>query len=51
MQDPEVMPNQTLSGTSYSALTTNILLEPTFGGTFDGAISQFRMYTEPLSYP
>jgi hypothetical protein len=49
MQDPEVMPNQTLSGTSLSALTTNILIEPTFGGTFDGAISQFRMYTEPLS--
>jgi hypothetical protein len=45
------MPNQTLSGTSLSGLTTNILLEPTFGGTFDGAISQFRMYTEPLTYP
>jgi hypothetical protein len=45
------MPNQTLSGTSLSALTTNILIEPTFGGSFDGAISQFRMYTEPLSYP
>jgi hypothetical protein len=51
IQDPEVMPNQTLSGTSLSALTTNILIEPTFGGSFDGAISQFRMYTEPLSYP
>ena len=51
MQDPEVMPNQTLSGSSYSALTTNILIEPTFGGSFDGAISQFRMYTEPLSIP
>jgi len=50
-QDPEVMPNNTLSGTSLSALTTNILIEPTFGGTFDGAISQFRMYTKPLSYP
>ena len=50
-QDPEVMPNQTLSGTSLSALTTNILIEPTFGGSFDGAISQFRMYTEPLSVP
>ena len=50
-QDPEVMPNETLSGTSLSALTTNILLEPTFGGTFDGGISQFRMYTKPLSYP
>jgi hypothetical protein len=50
-QDPEVMPNETLSGTSLSALTTNILIEPTFGGSFDGAISQFRMYTEPLTYP
>ena len=50
-QDPEVMPNETLSGTSLSALTTNILIEPTFGGSFDGAISQFRMYTEPLSVP
>ena len=49
-QDPEVMPNQTLSGTSLSALTTNILIEPSFGGSFDGAISQFRMYTEPLKY-
>jgi hypothetical protein len=45
------MPNETLSGTSLSALTTNILIEPTFGGSFDGAISQFRMYTEPLTYP
>jgi len=51
IQDPESMPNQTLSGTSLSALTTNILIEPTFGGSFDGAISQFRMYVEPLSYP
>jgi hypothetical protein len=50
-QDPECMPNETLSGTSLSALTTNILIEPTFGGSFDGAISQFRMYTEPLTYP
>jgi hypothetical protein len=49
-QDPEVMPNQTLSGTSLSALTTNILIEPNFAGTFEGAISQFRMYTEPLNY-
>lgn len=51
IQDPECMPNETLSGTSLSALTTNILIEPTFGGSFDGAISQFRMYTEPLSIP
>ena len=49
-QDPECMPNETLSGTSLSALTTNILLEPTFAGTFEGGISQFRMYTEPLTY-
>jgi hypothetical protein len=48
-QDPEVMPNQTLSGTSLSALTTNILIEPNFGGSFDGAISQFRMYVKPLN--
>jgi hypothetical protein len=50
-QDPECMPNETLSGTSLSALTTNIYIEPQFGGSFDGAISQFRMYTEPLTYP
>jgi hypothetical protein len=43
------MPNQTLSGTSLSALTTNIFIEPNFAGTFDGAISQFRMYVEPLN--
>ena len=48
-QDPECLPNNILSGTSLSALTTNILLEQNFAGTFDGAISQFRMYTEPLS--
>jgi len=51
IQDPESMPNETLSGTSLSGLTTNILLEPNFGGTFMGGISQFRMYTEPLSTP
>ena len=50
-QDPEVMPNETLSGTSLSALTTNIFIEPNFAGSFDGGISQFRMYTEPLTYP
>ena len=50
-QDPECMPNQTLSGSSLSGLTTDIFIEPQFGGSFDGAISQFRMYTEPLTYP
>jgi hypothetical protein len=48
-QDPELFPNNILSGTSLSALTTDIVLEQNFGGTFDGAISQFRMYTEPIS--
>jgi hypothetical protein len=51
IQDPESMPNEVLSGTSLSGLTTDILLEPNFGGTFMGGISQFRMYTEPLSTP
>lgn len=50
-QDPENLPNNILSGTSLSGLSTNILLEENFGGTFDGAISQFRFYVEPLTYP
>jgi hypothetical protein len=48
-QDPECFPNNILSATTLSALTTNILLEQNFGGSFEGGISQFRMYTEPLS--
>jgi hypothetical protein len=48
IQDPEVMCDNTLSGTSLSGLTTNILLEQNFGGTFMGGISEFRMYVEPL---
>lgn len=48
-QDPEVMPNQTLSASTLSGLTTNIYLEPNFGGSFDGAISQFRMYVKPMN--
>jgi hypothetical protein len=51
IQDPEVMCDETLSGTSLSGLTTPILMEPTFGGTFMGAISEFRMYIEPLKSP
>jgi len=50
-QDPESLPNNILSGTSLSGLSTNILLEQNFGGTFDGGISQFRFYVEPLTYP
>lgn len=50
-QDPECFPNNVLSGTSLSGLTTNILLERNFAGTFEGGISQFRLYTKPLSAP
>ena len=51
IQDPESLPTNDLSGTTYSGLTTNILLEQNFGGTFEGGISQFRMYVSPLSAP
>ncbi len=51
IQDPELFPNNILSATTLSALTTNILMEQNFGGSFMGGISQFRMYTEPLSSP
>lgn len=51
IQDPECFPENILSGTSLSNLRTHILLEENFAGTFDGAISQFRFYTEPLSSP
>jgi hypothetical protein len=51
IQDPESLPTNDLTGTTYSGLTTNILLEQNFGGTFEGGISQFRMYVSPLSAP
>ncbi len=50
-QDPELFPNNILSATTLSGLSTNILLEQNFGGTFMGGISQFRMYVEPLGSP
>jgi len=50
-QDPELFPTELLQHTSLSGLTTDILLEQNFGGTFMGGISQFRMYTEPLNSP
>jgi len=50
-QDPELFPNNILSATTFSGLSTNILLEQNFGGTFMGGISQFRMYVEPLGSP
>ena len=51
IQDPELFPNNILSGTSLSGLTTDILMEQNFGGTFMGGVSQFRMYVEPLTTP
>lgn len=51
IQDPELFPNNVLSGTTLSGLNTNILIEQNFAGTFEGAISQFRMYVAPMSSP
>jgi hypothetical protein len=51
IQDPECFPENILSTTTLNKLKTHILLEENFAGTFDGAISQFRFYTEPLSAP
>jgi hypothetical protein len=51
IQDPECMPNETLSATSLNELQTNIEMEPAFGGTFMGSLSKFRMYAEPLNSP
>jgi hypothetical protein len=51
IQDPELFPNNVLSATSLSSLTTNILIEQNFAGTFEGGISQFRMYVSPLTAP
>jgi hypothetical protein len=51
IQDPELFPPNILSGTSLSALTTNILIEQNFAGSFDGGISSFSMYAKPLSVP
>jgi hypothetical protein len=51
IQDPELFPENILSGTSLSGLSTNIILERYFAGTFDGGISTFHMYAKPLSVP
>lgn len=50
-QDPEDLPTNDFVGATFEGLQTNILLEKYFAGTFDGGISQFRMYVEPLSAP
>ena len=51
IQDPECFPINDLTGTTFNGLTTNIQIEQNFAGTFEGAISQFRMYVTPLSSP
>ena len=51
IQDPELFPENVLSGTTFAGMKTNILLEQNFGGTFEGGISQFRMYVDPLTAP
>ena len=51
IQDPELFPDNILSGTSVSGLSTNIILEKYFAGTFDGGISTFHMYAKPLAVP
>lgn len=51
IQDPECFPTNVLTGTTFNGLKTNILIEQNFAGTFEGGISQFRMYTTPLSAP
>ena len=48
-QDPELFPDEILSATTLSGLTTQILMEQNFGGTFMGGLSQFRMYTEAFN--
>ena len=50
-QDPECLPTNDFEGTTLEGSKTNILIEQNFAGTFDGAISQFRMYMSPLSAP
>jgi hypothetical protein len=49
IQDPELLPTDILNNTSYSGLTTNIILEEEFGGSLVGDLSAFRMYVEPLN--
>ena len=51
IQDPECFPDTVLSSTTFNQLSTNILLEKYFAGTFEGGISQFRMYVNPMSAP
>jgi hypothetical protein len=49
VQDPECLPTNDFIGTDFEGFTTDILIEENFAGSFDGGISQFRLYIEPLS--
>jgi len=51
IQDPECLTTIDLSGTTFSGLNNNMLIEENFAGTFEGAVSQFRMYITPMSAP
>jgi len=54
IQDPELMSDSTLRGNPFEeikSLRSEMILEPNFGGTFMGGISQFRMYTKSLGSP
>jgi len=50
-QDPELFPINDLTGTTFNGMDNHILIEQNFAGTFEGGISQFRMYVTPLSAP
>jgi len=49
IQDPECFPVNDLTGTTFNGMDNHILIEQNFAGTFEGGISQFRMYVNPLN--
>lgn len=51
IQDPECFPINDLTGTTFNGMDNHILIEQNFAGSFEGGISQFRMYITPLSAP
>ena len=54
IQDPELMSNESLENVddpSIVSINSKMVMEPNFGGTFMGGISQFRMYAKSLTSP
>jgi len=51
IQDPECFPVNDLTGTTFNGMDNHIMIEQNFAGTFEGGISQFRMYITPLTAP